>query len=87
MWPRLLYEAEGYLASEVRCEIPESRQYRVRDFWCWHRDFENFRRRSRSEYERFEGWLVSDGLIQKEQFLGAYYEQHPGDDEGELVSG
>ena len=84
MWTRLLYEAPGYLSTEVRCEIPEARQYRVRDFWSWHRDFEIFRARFHVEYEHFENWLASDGLIEKEQFLGAYYEDRPGD-EDELV--
>jgi hypothetical protein len=77
----LLCKAEGYLSSEVRSESAESKQYRVRDFWGWHRDFGNFRAKFQSEYERFEGWIVSDGLIDKEQFLGAYYEQYSdGDD-------
>ena len=81
-----MFDAEGYLATEVWCEDPESRQYRVRDFWAWHRNFEKFRSRCQSEYERFESWLLSDGLVEKEQFLGAYYENEPGD-EDELVPG
>ena len=81
IWARLLYQADGYLLTEVWCESPESRQYRVRDFWSWHRSFENFRSRFRSEHERFGSWILSDGLIEKEQFLGAYYE--PSDDDGE----
>ena len=28
-----------------------------------------------AEFERFEGWLRSEMLIEKEQFLGAYYEK------------
>jgi hypothetical protein len=87
VWPRLLQEAEGYLGTEVWCEVPESRQYRVRDFWVWHRNFEKFRSRRQSEYERFEGWLLSGRLIEKEQFLGAYYEKFDdGDDEYLVLS-
>ena len=84
IWTGLLRGAVGYLSSEVWCEVPESRQYRVKDFWSSHRDFEFFRARFQSQFERFESWIVSDGLIEKEQFLGAYYlGQSDGD---ELVS-
>jgi hypothetical protein len=38
------------------------------------------------EYERFQGWIVANGLVEKEQFLGAYYEKKPGD-EDQLVAG
>ena len=81
----MLYKAPGYLSTEVRCENPESRQYRVRDFWSWHGNFEIFRDRFRFEYEQFESWIVASGLVEKEQFLGAYYEKNPGD-EDELVA-
>jgi hypothetical protein len=74
-WWQLLYEADGYLLSEVWCESPQTSQYRVRDFWSWHRNFERFRARFQSEFERFENWLRSDGVIEREQFLGAYYEK------------
>ena len=56
------------------CEVPASRQYRVRDFWNWHRNFENFRSKLQSECERFETGILSDGWMEKEQFLGTYYE-------------
>jgi len=78
IWARLLYQSDGYLLTEIRCESPELRQYRVRDFWEWHRSFENFRSRFQSEYERFGSWILSDGLVEKGQFLGAYYEEIDG---------
>jgi hypothetical protein len=84
VWTRLLCQSAGYLLTEVRCESPESRQYRVRDFWEWHQSYENFRSRFQLEYERFGSWILSDGLIEKEQFLGAYYERK-GDGEEDLV--
>jgi len=74
-WVRLLFAAEGYLFTEIWCEVPETRQYRVRDSWAWHRNFERFRGRFQAEFERFEQWLRSEGLTEKEQFLGAYYEK------------
>ena len=85
VWSRLLYDAVGYLLTEFWCEAPEARQYRVRDFWSWHRAYENFRGSAQAEYVRFQSWIVSDGLIEKEQFLGAYYEKP--DDGDELVHG
>ena len=81
----MLSRADGYLLTEVKCESPEERRYRVRDFWGWHRNFEGFRVRFQSEYERFGSWLVSDEVIEREQFVGAYYEKLGGEDE--LVSG
>jgi hypothetical protein len=85
VWAQLLCKSDGYLLTEVRCESPESRQYRVRDFWEWHRSFENFRSQFQLEYERFGNWILSDGLIEKEQFLGAYYERKDGGGEEDLV--
>ena len=82
----MLCEARGYLLTEAWCESPLTRQYRVKDCWAWHRDFEKFREQHQSEYERFESWIVSGGLIEKEQFLGAYYDKGRGD-EDELVPG
>ncbi len=88
IWTRLLSQADGYLGTEVWCESQESRRYRVKDFWNWHRNFETFRARFQREFERFENWIVSEGLIEKEQFLGAYYERRDEDGgEDELVLG
>ena len=85
IWTRLLYQADGYLLTEVWCESLEWRQYRVRDFWSWHRSFEDFRKRFQSERERFGGWILSDGLIEKEQFLGAYYEPLDGEEDSSVL--
>jgi hypothetical protein len=84
-WSRLLSRADGYLRTETRCESPESAQYRVRDFWSWHRNFEVFRERLQAEIESFEIWLRSESVIEKEQFLGAYYERFDSGSEQDLV--
>jgi hypothetical protein len=83
-WSKLLYEADGYLLTEVWCESPAARQYRVRDFWRWHRNFEIFRARFQDELDAFEKRLRAEGLIEREQFLGAYYEK-PEDGSEDLV--
>jgi hypothetical protein len=81
----MLSRADGYLSSEVSRESPEERRYRVRDFWSWHRNFESFRARFQSDFERFERWILFDRLVGKEQFLGAYYEGL-GDEDGLVLS-
>jgi hypothetical protein len=85
VWPRILYEANGYLGTEMWCEVPAARQYRVRDLWAWHRNFESFRTQRQMEYERFESWILSSGLVEKEQFLGAYYEELGGEEDDSVV--
>ena len=81
----MLHKADGYLVTECRCESAELLQYRVRDFWRWHRNFEVFRSRFQAEFERFENWLGSERVIEREQFLGAYYEKFEDGSEEDLV--
>jgi hypothetical protein len=83
-WTRLLSQADGYLLTDVWCESPEAGQYRVRDFWSWHRNYEIFRARFHAQFESFEEWLRGERLVEKEQFLGAYYEKSGGG-EADLV--
>jgi len=84
---RLLNQAIGYLGTEICCEVPESRQYRIRDLWAWHRNFERFRGAFHAEFERFEEWLQSEKVVEREQFLGAYYERlDDGSDEDLVLS-
>jgi hypothetical protein len=83
-WTALLDRAQGYLRTEFWCEVPRLRQYRVKDFWSWHRNFEIFRGRFQAEFEEFEEWL-RESVIEKEQFLGAYYEKFDDGSEQDLV--
>jgi len=79
----LLYQAEGCQQTQVWCEWPEVGQYRIRDCWNGHRDFESFRALYQVDFGRFESWIFADGVVKREQFLGAYYEDcdDHGDDE------
>jgi hypothetical protein len=72
------------LNTETCCESDPA-QYRVKDFWSWHRNFEIFRARCQAEFERFEDWLRLERVIEREQFLGAYYEKYEGGSEEDLV--
>jgi hypothetical protein len=69
-----LRQAEGYIATQVMCESVESGRYRVKDFWSWHRGFEVFRERFSEDFVEFDRQVV-DGLIEKQEFVGAYYEK------------
>jgi hypothetical protein len=73
-----LRRAEGYLATEVKCELAGDGRYRVRDFWRGHRGFEIFRERFAEDFNQFERYIAGE-LVEKEQFVGAYYEAD-GDD-------
>ena len=70
-------QAQGYIATEVKCEsLPEAGgvgRYRVRDFWIWHRGFEIFRERFSEDFAQFDRQIVEE-LIEKQEFVGAYYE-------------
>jgi hypothetical protein len=68
-----LRQAEGYIGTESRCESADHGQYRVRDFWKWHRGFEVFRERFSDDFAEFDRQVVG-GLIEKQAFVGAYYE-------------
>ena len=82
---KLLSRADGDLLTEVWCELPLPAQYRVRDFWSWHGSFGVFCARLQDEFESFELRLRSAGLIEREQFLGAYYEKPEDGSEQDLV--
>jgi hypothetical protein len=84
-WTKLLDGADGYLLTECWSESAQSGQYRVRDFWNWHRNFEIFRARFHREFEEFENWIRCERLIERERFLGAYYEKFEGGSEQGLV--
>ena len=77
-WPSFLGQAEGFIATELKCESPGDGRYRVRDFWNWHRGFEVFRGRFAEGFAEFDRQIV-DELVEKQEFVGAYYEAD-GDD-------
>jgi hypothetical protein len=86
IWVEFLWQAPGYIATEIVCESKAERRYQVRDFWSWHRYFELFRDRFAAEYERFGRLVAADGVVEREEFVGAYDEKDRGD-EDELVPG
>ncbi|MGO9348639.1 MAG: hypothetical protein ACLPZJ_19870 [Terriglobales bacterium] len=71
-------QAEGYIATELKCESVSDGRYRVRDIWRGHRSFEIFRERYSEDFSQFERRIAGE-LMEKEEFVGAYYEAD-GDD-------
>jgi hypothetical protein len=86
IWQDFLRRAPGYVGTEIERKSRTERRYRVRDCWNWHRDFELFREKFSADYERFERLIAAEGLVEREQFIGAYYEKKPGNGD-ELVRG
>jgi hypothetical protein len=78
VWARFLRQAEGYIATEAMSEGPEGERYRVRDFWQGHRGFEVFRERFSEDFAQFDRRIV-DELVEKQEFVGAYYEANEND--------
>jgi hypothetical protein len=62
------------------CESPEERRYRIRDFWSSHIWFEVFRERFAAECDKFNLLIVNDGLVEKQELVGTYYETGDGGD-------
>jgi hypothetical protein len=77
-WPRFLRPGKGYMATVVTAESASDGRYRVQDFWIGHRDFEVFREEFSEGFKQFEREIAAE-LVDKEQFVGAYYEAD-GDD-------
>jgi len=78
IWARFLRQAESYIATDVKCESVGDGRYRVRDFWRGHRGFEVFRERFSEGFAEFDRQIVGE-LVEKQEFVGAYYEAD-GDD-------
>ena len=69
------------MGTEICCESLSERRYRVRDFWRSHHEFEVFRERFAAEVERFHSLLMSEGIANKFEVVGTYYDERgDGDD-------
>jgi len=84
IWSELLGKAAGYLGSELICKSRAERRYQALDYWTSHWEFEWFRERRQADCERFAHLVASEGLLEREVFLGAYYVDESGSD-GDIV--
>jgi hypothetical protein len=62
----------------VKSESVSDGRYRVRDFWSGHRGFEIFRERFSEDFNQLDRQIAEE-LVEKQEFVGAYYEAD-GDD-------
>ena len=85
IWAELIASGTGYLGLAVKSESKVERQYRVLDFWKSHADFERFRESRAADIEKFNLLLANEGLVEKQELAGTYYEADDGDESG-LVS-
>jgi hypothetical protein len=72
IWQELAVQA-GMIRTEFWCESAVERRYRVRDFWTTHLEFEAFREGFALEYRKFEQLLVAEGVVERQEIVGAYY--------------
>ena len=83
IWPELLQHSPGARGSALRMELRGvRRRYKVCDYWRSHEDFESFREEHHQEVERFSHWLATERLVEREIFLGSFYQGVPEFDEG-----
>ncbi len=82
IWTELLGRSKGYIRTELECESPSERLYRLRDIWVSHRDFEAFRNKFAAEYEQLKALVIAEGLLEGLVWVGSFYEQRPDSDNG-----
>ncbi len=78
IWKEFLGRMEGFVGTELRCESETEGRYRVLDFWMSHWKFEVFREKFAAEYERFNRLVSAEGLVQRQEVVGTYYETDGG---------
>jgi hypothetical protein len=74
IWAELLGKAKGYLGSELVLESKTERLFRAFDYWTSHLEFQAFRAAHQFERDRFAQLVWFEGLLEREVFLGSYYE-------------
>jgi hypothetical protein len=82
IWSELLRRSAEYLGTGCRLEEETERRFRVLDYWLSHESFEDFRQRYQLEYEKFSRLIASEGLVERETLLGAFYRGDSDFDEG-----
>ena len=80
-WAELVVKA-GCLGSKLDLMSETEGRYQVWDRWNSHLDFERFRQSSKSEIERISEFVAREGWLIREVFLGSFYEDDPGDENG-----
>ena len=81
IWAELVVKA-GCLGSEFNLISKAEGRYQIWDRWKSHLDFERFRQSSKTEIERISGFIAREDWLIREVFLGSFYEDDPGDENG-----
>lgn len=79
----MLRSSAGYRSSEWKLETRT--KYRLEDVWRSHLDFEKFRSLAAEELAVFAERLMGDGIVEREEVLGSFYEDEPGEEGDDLV--
>jgi hypothetical protein len=81
IWEELVVKA-GSLGSKLDRISKAEGRYQVWDRWTSHLDFERFRQSSKTEIERISEFIAREDWLIREVFLGSFYEDDPGDENG-----
>jgi len=84
-WPELLRHSPGYLGSRWLRQ-GEARWYKVFDFWVSHVEFELFRASRQSEIAAHRQSSAVSHVLEREEWLAAYYAKTSEWDEGENLA-
>jgi hypothetical protein len=83
-WSLMLKRSPGFVRSDLQWGLDIEGQYRLRDFWLSHWDFESFRRMYAEELDELSRVWKAEGLFEREWWVGTYYVVD--DDSGEAGS-
>ena len=70
-WARFFRGSAGYIKTELVRDVTSDFRFLTLDYWQTEEEFERFRERNQSEYERLDQEF--EGLTEKETRLGAFW--------------
>ena len=83
IWPEFLRRSGHYLGTELWLRSKTERRFRLKDYWRSHVGFEAFRAIHQLDCDRLNQLIAREELVVREEFLGAFYADDPGSDEGD----
>jgi heme-degrading monooxygenase HmoA len=69
-WIQLFTKADGFIKTELRRDVENSRRYLTLDYWSSKEVYESFRQQYREEYRKID--RRCEGLTERETALGAF---------------
>jgi hypothetical protein len=83
IWRDFLRRSRQYLGSELWIESEAELRFRLVDHWMSHVGFEALRAIHQVDCSRIEQFIRSEGIVRREELLGAFYIDDPEADEGD----